>query len=82
MKTIEEFKGIVDPLWIFAFVVGLGFFPQTMVFVIPAYFATQLLLFPDRYRGRSGSLTIAYWLFGVITAGLIISAILPLVDPH
>ena len=83
MKTTDTLKSAVDhPFSLLAYLAVLYFIPHSMVVICPAYFAVQLALFPDRYRSRSGSLTMAFCLFGAISLGLAIIAIYSLVQGH
>jgi hypothetical protein len=83
MKTTDILKSAFDhPLFLLAFLAALYLIPHSMVVVCPAYFAVQLSLFPDRYRRRNGSLTMAFCLFGAISLGLAIIAIYSLIHGH
>jgi hypothetical protein len=83
MKTTDTLKAAMDhPFFLLAFIAALYFIPHSMFVVCPAYFAVQLSLFPDRYRSRSGSLTMAFCLFGAISLALAIIAIYSLIQGH
>jgi hypothetical protein len=53
-----------------------------MIVVCPAYLVAQITVFPDRYRARGGSLTMAICLFAAISLALAVIGVLSLVQVH
>jgi len=76
MKRPDRLKTIpVDWILMLALFAVVIFVPRAMIAVCPVYVAAQVFLFPDRFRGHSGSLLMAICLVTAmcVSSGIIIT---------